>query len=241
MEMEFYSLQLETNAPPHPDCTLLWVLSSRHTVLRRHLNCATASINYTPQSESVCDTKDDYDRVCEAIRLGTALVQERSGRSTPLKCDFEKHAPLLVYNGWPQQCEDFERALSKHQLPYYPRSRVILFHMPQEMQHTGGQFVSMEAYVNTHLPHVLHTPWTIVTSAYHAPRVTRYFTSKHYGCPLLTQRPYCTLHLLDRSFARVGAWIDVQGEMSRIAEYTAKGWLSDSTVAHEDNRPLDTA
>jgi len=68
------------------------------------------------------------------------------------------------------------------------------------------------------------TPLVIVTSAYHGPRVMRYFNSPKYG-DFLNHLEKITLHLVDRKGVRPCAKRDIDGEKKRIILYTERGWL----------------
>lgn len=250
---EFEKIMNSKNPKIAIETQFIWVLSSRHTVNLEHLNCVKVSQNFTPNpydanddmGEKECDVEDDLLRINTAINIANKIIKRRE------KKNIKNHPPYIIYNGWPKQnielkdslnCsenpKDFEQSIiSKDNLNLqtsnvntYPKENFIIFEMPELYPNTIGQFMSFQEEINTNdlLKDLRDNSENllIVTSAYHAPRVLRYFNTPAHG-ELLNHLENITLHLIDREGKRPCFERDVKGEKNRIKLYTEKGWLGD--------------
>lgn len=201
-----------TDNPEIPLSTkYVWILGGRHTVRLRHINCVQSSINYDPKGNNGCDVGDDYARIQAGLNITSKL---------PTK-------PYIIYNGFPEQNADLESILdnlSEYNLPDYPRDRFIIFDMPPNMAHTGGQFHSLATYNDIRLKDLTTSTVVIVTSAYHIPRVRRLINSTVFKSPF-TDQTTLIFYGIDRTFQRPYAKQDIEGEIDRIKRYTQMGHI----------------
>jgi hypothetical protein len=222
IENEFIKIRDSKNPKINNETQFIWVLSSRHTVNLDHINCVQVSQNFIPNPydptdymcEKECDIEDDLVRLNTAIKIGKKI----------------KNHPYIIYNGWPDQNKQLKSAIYNKNslLDFYPAEKFIIFEMPELYQNTLGQFMSFQNEINTNdilKPLKLSkTHLLIVTSAYHGPRVRRYFNSPVYG-EFLNHLENITFYLIDRKGIRPCAQRDIDGEKKRIKLYTEKGWL----------------
>ncbi|MBN9288225.1 MAG: hypothetical protein BGO43_09730 [Gammaproteobacteria bacterium 39-13] len=236
-EEEFHLIQQTRNPPVKQQTSYIWILSSRHDIYGEHVNCPKKSQNFTPfalkdaEETEACDINDDYERIKAALLIGQKVTALRCGKKINELCviDYEQHAPLIIYNGWPEQNASFRSVLDKNEfsslgLSSYPASKFMIFDMPEEQQHTGGQFSSLAKMVETdpQLKNLKNekSEVTIVTSAYHLPRVRRLFDSKYFKNPFNLQTTQISFYGVDRLFNRPCAQRDLLGELKRLKEYS---------------------
>lgn len=241
-EEEFHLIKQTANPPTPKETSFVWILSSRHDVNGEHINCAKKSKNFTPgpttanaQDTEICDVDDDFERIKAALEVGqtvtAALAQKSITALSP--SDYEKYAPAIIYNGWPEQNASLRSVLEENELSLlkkipYPRSKFLIFDMPEQQQHTGGQFTSLAKLAETD-PRLQKLKGdnchvTIVTSAYHIPRVRRLFNSKEFKNPFSLETKI-TLHGVDRTYDRPCAFRDLQGELTRLKKYAEIGHI----------------
>lgn len=237
-DSEEFNLIRKTKNPTVPNATsYIWILSSRHTVTKKHNNCPVSSVAYQVKSDHpeamACDVEDDYMRIKTALEIAQELTAKRAKKieAELTKEDYKTHGPYIIYNGTPMQNVELtdavnsEKALLALSLPDYPSSKFVIFEMPADQMHTGGQFSSLAA-LKTEDPRLLdlakkNVDITIVTSAYHLPRARRYFNSKKFANPL--RDAHVTFIVNDRTFQRPCAVRDREGEIERINVYAQRG------------------
>lgn len=232
---EFHLISKTKNSPVPKATECIWILSSRHDIEKQHVNCPKNSINYKPCSTSdieldECDVEDDFLRIQAALEIGAKLLAKKED---------PKHAPLIVYNGLPAQNASFRKILEGEGLksvglPEYPLSKILILDLDPDHYHTPGQFQSMAKECTSHpLLKNVNKPEakiTIVTSAYHGPRVRRLFDSKIVDQPF--PRAQVTLHLIDREFKRPCIMRDLEGELNRIETYLGNGHIGEPRPAN---------
>lgn len=229
---EFLLLSQTANPPIDAQTNYVWILSSRHGIDEDHVNCPVNSENYTPLAQSdeeQCDIKDGFERIKKALLIGQAVTAKRAKKSITdlLASDYERFAPLIIYNGWPKDNASFHKALNHLAtlgLVPYPASKVLIFNMPAVEPHTGGQFTSLANCNDPRLSKMKegHCNLSIVTSAYHVPRVRRLLTSTKYPNPDLVNAKIA-IHAIDRQFKRPCAKRDKEGESVRLINYFRDG------------------
>lgn len=237
---EEYHLMYQTRNPLIPgDTEFIWVLSSRHDIFQRHLNCSQQSVNFPVQDgkNHQCDIADDFKRIEGAFTLGKQLFLKRRKE---FQSDDNELYPLIIYNGWPEQNTSFREAikagLKSLDLIDYPASRILIIDLADSKDiHTGTQFNNLAEKIKTEpLLEKLKqgkNSIAIVTSAYHIPRVRRYFSSPIYTNPF-SQETKITFHAIDRKFMRPCARADLKGELQRISKYQEAGFIGKEGVGN---------
>lgn len=231
---EFNLIYDTTNPPLDIGTDYIWILSSRHGIDEEHVNCSKHSENYVPLSQTSqqeCDTKDGFERIKLALSMGQKITAKRAHKAIGdlTATDYEQHAPIVLYNGWPKDNDSFIKAipsLSVKGLPPYPASKIVIFDMPPHQPHTGGQFTSLVNLKDPRLQKMKVSPCnvSIVTSAYHIPRVRRLLTSNKYP-NLFQQGSKIAMHGIDRTFERNCAKRDLEGESARLIKYFNEGQI----------------
>jgi hypothetical protein len=234
---EFNLIEQTQNPPVPPETNYIWILSSRHTVSRKHINCpiqpAVYQITQTDHPEAMaCDVGDDYERIRIALELAQKLTAQRAQKNIDklTQKDYQKHGPYIIYNGLPKQNTELKRVIGSKNglinlsLPKYPKSKFILLPLHKDQMHTGGQLNSLALAISQRKDKRLlglsvdKVHVTIDTSAYHLARTRRYFNSKTFQNPLPHAR--ITFVVSDRKFQRPCIERDCKGEITRIENYT---------------------
>lgn len=253
---EEFNLIQQTQNPIIPDDTAyIWVLTSRHTILKRCINCpqnpAMYIVNKHAPDAIKCDVDDDFVRFQTALKIGQKITAKKANKNIHALTieDYEKHAPYIIYNGLDEQNEDLIEVLNRRNvqsnqanglinlgLPNYPVSKFIIFGLPKELRHTGGQFHLLADFLQKEKQKKEHNPKlveiykknvsvVIVSSAYHMPRIRRYFNSSKYDNPLPHAR--ITLYMTDREFERPCITRDCIGEMEKLVSYANQGFIGE--------------
>lgn len=140
--------------------------------------------------------------------------------------------------------------------PQYPLNKFIILDMPhhKDLHNTIGQFISLHAHIkrlasdhmaltldptlNSHpleprLAPLMQRDATLVifTGFYHAPRVSRMFSTPVHG-ENLAFIPKILFHLIDRNTMPPRWQADEKGERDRLARYPQKGWLGPPRSVH---------
>lgn len=154
---EFHLISQTTNAVPPEATQFIWVLSARHTINKEHNNCPIQSITYqtsaSSPNEATCDEEDDLQRMKLGIEMAQEVVAKKLKKSVSelTETDCEQHGPSILYNGSPVQNEalrnTLKTGLSSIQLPNYPASKFIIFELPPNQIHTGGQLNALSALI----------------------------------------------------------------------------------------------
>lgn len=246
---EFNFIEQTQNPPVPLKTAFIWILSSRHTVTGTHINCpvkpAVYQVSQSHQEAMTCDVNDDFERIRTGLKVAQAITAKKANKnkSSLTKEDYEQYGPCIIYNGLPDQNRDLLQLFSAENnvldysiLPHYPSSKFIIFELPANQMHTGGQFNSLISLklsgVDKRLDalFVPNIPVTIVTSAYHAPRTKCYLTTKAFKKTF--PNPRVIFFVSDRAFQRPCVDRDCEGEIKRIKDYTEKGDIGEPVASN---------
>lgn len=244
---ELHLINQTANATPAKETQFIWVLSARHTITKEHNNCPVQSINYVANADisvnetKTCDEEDDFQRMKYGLEIAQQIVAKRARKSIEelVGSDYEQHAPSIIYNGSPVQNKALHQVihegLKSKGLPYYPASKFIIFELAPKEIHTGGQLNALAILKESdERLSALNQPVanvTIVSSAYHIPRVRRLFDSKKFKNPFRSDA-ILTFAGIDRAYQRPCAQDDCKGEKDRIKNYTQSGDIGKPTKSN---------
>lgn len=202
------------NSLPNPNIDYIWVLSARHTYLRRPVDVAI----------SLQDPVDDRNRMQLGIQMakGITAIRARKTVSTLSKEDYLNHGPIIIYNGSTKHNFDLGIAsLGDNAVDGYPFEKFIILPLDLDKIHTGGQFLSVKK-INLTLSN--DRAFALVTHAYHFPRVSRMIDHPAQKC---IDGRRCFAFLADRELQAPGAMADVRGEvLSRSSNYIKTGFIA---------------
>lgn len=214
------------NPLPHAEIDYVWVLSARHTFLRRPIDAANLK-----------DPGDDINRVLTAIMVAQGVTAARTHKTIASlsRADYLFHGPTIIYNGSPLHNFDLGlESLGDGTIAGYPFEKFTILPLDPDKIHTGGQFLSVK---KAKLPFQNNAAFALVTHAYHFPRVSRMIDHPSQMC---IERGSCYAFLVDRTLEAPGALLDVRGEvLLRSTEYIKKGFLAKEPSRRIISKPLD--
>ena len=204
-----------------PEIDLVYVLSGRATALGADADGLMREF----------DSLDDWDRLCEGIRIATTINALRANKKVEV-LTIEDYVTPIFYNGRTIHNNDLKKALQRNLLPY-PKELFIIDSINPGT--TIGQIQSFNKYLSNHH----HENVAVVSSAYHLPRVARTIgldSPQVSNQPILEQRmnnpfekwidsPLSTLKLflygVHKNENRPGMALDLSGEHGAMQRYSS--------------------